>query len=295
MGLLVLTLSVALAGAASASAAIFWVNTFHSVGAANIGAHHAVDADQRLIRSTDAEYAIAVGPDNDIYWVGSTDSISRGHLYYDKRGKLRIQIKRSFITGLQFPHGVAVYGGYIYWVNFDEGVSGSIGRAKLNGTDVNQNFVPNELSSTGNDLIKPCGLAVTSSYIYWADGGENTIARAATATGLGATQFISGASSPCGVAVSGDYIYWANVTRHGTIGRAKLDGSDANNSFITGADGPCGIAIAGGHIYWANNGAGTYATTIGRAALSGSGVTERYVTGADTPCGVAVDSFTLKK
>ena len=33
-----------------------------------------------------------------------------------------------------------------------------------------------------------------------------------------------------------------------TIGRANLDGADANERFITGADGPCGVTVYAGHI-----------------------------------------------
>ena len=37
-----------------------------------------------------------------------------------------------------------------------------------------------------------------------------------------------------------------------TIGRANLDGTGVNQSFITGASSPHGVAVDGGHVYWAN-------------------------------------------
>jgi len=281
-------------GGASASAAIFWVNTDgNSIGAANLGRSKASAVRQRLIGGVDQAYGIAAGPGNYIYWSDSySDRISRAHLSYDKRGRLHVQVTRNFITGADHPEGVAVSGGYIYWVNHD--LYGSIGRARLNGSDVNQNFVPSESSSGLNDINYACGLTVTGSYIYWADRNQNSIARASTADGSGVTQLITGLDSPCGVAVSGGQIYWANDVTGGSIGRANLDGSGVENTFITGTHGPCMLTTSGGYLYWTNGGGGTTASTLGRARLDGSGATERYVTGAHSPCGVAVNGFTFR-
>lgn len=282
-------------GASVAGAAIFWVNTDgNSVGGANLGAPAATQVNQHLVGALGLAYGIATGPGNTIYWSDSSNNrISRAHLYYDRRDRLHVQVTRNFITGADDPEGVAVYGGYIYWVNHD--TFGSIGRALLNGSDVNQDFVPPESATNGSDINYACGIAVTGSYIYWADHNQNSIARADTATGGSVTQFITGLRSPCGVAVSGPYLYWADTLDHGTIGRANLDGSAANDNFITGALGPCGVAVSGNYIYWADSGAGTTASSIGRAKLDGSGATERYVTGARSPCGVAVSGFQFKK
>jgi sugar lactone lactonase YvrE len=70
------------------------------------------------------------------------------------------------------------------------------------------------------------------------------------------------------------------------IGRADLDGQNANQNFITGANLPDGVAVDGSHVYWANLGAGT----IGRADLDGQNVNQSFITGASEPRGVAVDS-----
>lgn len=284
-----------LAVAAQASAAIFWVNTDNnSVGAANLGKNRAANVNQLFIRGLGpVAEGITTGPNNDIYWSDSPNNrISRAHLSYGKHGRLHVQITRNFITGADQPEGVAVYGGYVYWVNHD--TAGSIGRALLNGSDVNQNFVPNESATGANDINYATGLAVTGSYIYWDDTNQNSIARADTATGSGVQQFITGVNSPRGVLVDGPYLYWANDLDSGSIGRANLDGSGVNNSFITGAPGPCMVAAAGNYLYWANSGAGTVGSTVGRAKLDGTGATESYVTGASSPCGVAVNGFTFK-
>jgi virginiamycin B lyase len=127
-------------------------------------------------------------------------------------------------------------------------------------------------------------------------------------------------------AEAGAYVYWANHSG-GSIGRANLDGTGANQSFITGASSPEGAAVDGEHAYWVNEPGGTIgranldgtevnqsfistggeivgavavgnehiywanyeAKTIGRANLNGTGVNESFITGASFPRGVAVD------
>ena len=76
------------------------------------------------------------------------------------------------------------------------------------------------------------------------------------------------------------FVYWANYDA-GTIGRANLDGTGANQSFITGASIPVGVAVDGGHVYWAN--AGT--NSIGRANLDGTGANQSFITGASALAG----------
>ena len=84
------------------------------------------------------------------------------------------------------------------------------------------------------------------------------------------------------IAVFAGYLYWANSGRpgapdgSGTIGRARLNGTDVDQKFITGASTPVGVTAAGGYLYWANNATGT----IGRARLNGTGVKQRFITTA---------------
>ncbi len=48
-------------------------------------------------------------------------------------------MNQRFITGAAFPEtGLAVDSRYIYWIN---ATAGTIGRARLNGTDVNEKFI----------------------------------------------------------------------------------------------------------------------------------------------------------
>jgi hypothetical protein len=89
-------------------------------------------------------------------------------------------------------------------------------------------------------------------------------------------------------AAEANFVYWTN-TGGTTIGRAKLNGSGANNSFIAGLNDPHGIAVDSRYIYWSQ---GDVATgTIGRANLDGSGSNPNFIphsAGVNAPIGVAV-------
>src|SRR4051795_2966328 len=70
-------------------------------------------------------------------------------------------------------------------------------------------------------------------------------------------------------------VYWANA-RTDTIGRANLDGTDANQSFIhVAGDFPQGGAVDDAHVY----GPVPVGNTIGRANLDGTGPNQRFITG----------------
>jgi virginiamycin B lyase len=212
---------------------------------------------------------------------------------------------------------------YIYWTNFGPDGSGTtIGRANLNGTNVNESFITGALTPVGiavagtsiywsningpgcsgtaigrasltgaepsNDFLTvegcPHGLAVGSPYIYWADRTGTTIGRANINGTEIDNSFIGGAEGAHDVALGGSYIYWSNYNGT-TIGRANINGSEADQHFITEASKPAGIAVNGDFIYWANNGG----TTIGRATIAGTEVNQSFITGADNPIGLAVN------
>jgi hypothetical protein len=87
---------------------------------------------------------------------------------------------------------------------------------------------------------------------------------------------------------SANFVYWAND--NGTsIGRAKINGTGANNSFITGVDGVHGVAIDSNFIYWTTLSSGV--STIGRANLDGSGANNQFITtNVTAPTSIAVAS-----
>ena len=220
-----------------------------------------------------------------VYWA-SPSNASIGRANPDGEA-----VSTHYVSGLEFPCGVAVDHAYVYWA--DAGAD-SIGRARIDGTQPDGSFI------SGAD--SPCAVAVDSGHVYWANTGANldgaTIGRAALDGSDIDQSFIGAAAGPCGLAVDNTHVYWTNAST-GTIGRAELDGSDANPSLIAGVSTPCGLAvtggaivpdrhnIVGGHVYWANTGAG-FGSTIGRASLDGGGVEPDFVTGLHAPLGLAL-------
>jgi hypothetical protein len=164
---------------------------------------------------------------------------------------------------------------YIYWTN---NRNGTVGRANLNGTGVNQTFIP----STTGGAVGGAGMTVNKVYIYWtsANGGTATTILRARLDGTGLNpNFITGAHNPCGVTVSSRHIYWGGDIGT-TIGRANLDGTVVRQKFITTGTGVCGVVASRTNIYWANY----QMNWIGRANLNGSGVNLNFIptVGADS-------------
>jgi hypothetical protein len=83
---------------------------------------------------------------------------------------------------------------------------------------------------------------------------------------------------------SANFVYWANETP-GSIGRAKINGTGANDKFITGLDQPRAVAVDSKFIYWIEGGT----NRIGRANLDGTGVNLSFITtGVSGSLGLAV-------
>ncbi len=230
---------------------------------------------------------------------GSGLAVDGTHLYWDSYsgpttigyGNLDGTTEGGLIAlNLQSPGacGVAVGGGHIYWAS-----GSTIGRANLNGTEVEPNFITN--------LTTPCGVAVDSAHIYWTNSqfppGGTTIGRAnLDGTGVNPS-FISGLTAAMRIAVDGSHVYWT-TWNNDTIGRANLNGTGIADSFISGLPGDsesCGIAVDGEHIYWREVEHFIGGDKIARANLDGSHVNLSFVTteGAATGenCSLAVDAL----
>jgi hypothetical protein len=156
-------------------------------------------------------------------------------------------------------------------------VDGTIGRANLDGTGVDQRFIPGPSSADA--------VAVDPAHIYWSNQ-DGTIGRA-NRDGTGVDQhFITGAQAVSGIAVDGAHIYWSH--QGDTIGRANIDGTTVNADFITRGTDPSDLAVDAGHIYWTNGTQNNIDTGVGRANLDGTGVMNRFID-ARPLGGVAVD------
>jgi hypothetical protein len=171
---------------------------------------------------------------------------------------------------------------FVYWANDNQT---SIGRAKINGTGANNNFI------IGVDGVH--GVAIDSKFIYWTTlhSGVSSIGRA-NLDGSGVNnQFIaSNVSAPNSIAVTSSGIYWTNQVGMSStsIGHANLDGSNPELNFIPGPVDPCGLAADSSFLYFFSDG-----THIARATLGGSGVDPNFVAIPDRFCGLAVDPSSL--
>jgi virginiamycin B lyase len=257
-----------------ADASIYYANSSR-LGRVNLDG---TGANGSFITGLSSVAGVALNEDY-VYWSSNISGAGNGKI---SRAHLDGSDPEVLITGATNPQAIAIDGTYIYWGN--AGSVNTIGRAKLDGTEVNQSFI------TGANV--PNGIAVDAAHIYWTNNGGNTIGRA-NIDGTGAVQnFITGANGPLGVAVDAEHIYWANFGGAGgtTIGRANLDGTGKNQNFITGAEAPRSVAVDGTHIYWSNFGFGG-GTTYGRANIDGTGANDEFIKGASAPFGIATNAL----
>ena len=192
-------------------------------------------------------------------------------------------------SGVGVDSGVAVDSTYIYWTDLP---TGRIGRATLDGTNVNPNFI------TAAGL--PTAVAVNDRFIYWTDQiVPQAIGRARIDGDPSSVNqsFIPVPSTNIeGIAVDDKHIYWTQEgtpTTPAAIGRANLGGKAVDPNFITGSgrDGPYrGVAVDSKYVYWSNGSDVSGPGAISRANLDGSGVELGFITPAPDPIGVAVDA-----
>ena len=230
---------------------------------------------------------VAVDADH-IYWTSQNGMIGRARIDGSR-------VDRNFIkAGTSDPSQIsrialAVDAEHIYWT--DVGPTGapgagSIGRANLDGTGVQENLV--------SGVLFPLSVAVGDSHIYWTDytGGngspvETSIGRA-NLDGTGVDQdFIGG--SVLDVAVDAEYIYWSDLgpIGRGSVARANLDGTGIDRRFISRLGGFKDIAIGAGYVYWSS----FESFRIGRANLDGTAVDRQFTKVPVGPSDLAVDDL----
>jgi virginiamycin B lyase len=225
-----------------------------------------------------------------VFWTQSA------HGGEDERGSIgRAELDSSparghFIAAARAPAGIAVGHGYLFWANHG---SFTIGRAKLDGSDVENQFVKDVYST---------GVAVEGGYVYWTNAGldpaRGTIGRSRLNGSGVKRRYIKVGGAPTGLAIDARHIYWTyrywnrnETVSHYAIGRANLDGSGVTRRFIKAVNKIDGVAVNARYIFWSSNGE----HTIGRANLDGTAVAQRcFPTGRspleNVPEGLAVDN-----
>ena len=201
------------------AAHVYWT-TGDAIGRANLDG---TGVDRSFITGLSIPEGVAVDATH-VYWSSySSGAIGRANL--DGSGG-----DQSFITAGSLcvpdaaiqeacPTEVAVDAAHVYWsvAGLAGGEQiGGIGRANLDGTGVNQSFIP--------DVNSPCSMAVDAVHVYWTGG---RIGRA-NLDGTGVNQSFIRAHG-CGIAVDSAHVYWAS----GGIARANLDGTGVNKSLIS--------------------------------------------------------------
>jgi hypothetical protein len=195
--------------------------------------------DENFILSRDHSDAIAVNSQH-IYWSTNDDGACSGTPGIDRANLDGSNKQYGVICDLQTlaPKGLEADSHYIYWSWIDASGASHIGRANLDGSGVDENFIsfaPNTYS-TG-------GLAVDSNYIYWAEP-ENLQAFIGRANLDGSNPGFVFAGGPdtftSDVAVGDQYFYWTQAGVYSgitSIWRANLDGSGATAVSASSADG----------------------------------------------------------
>jgi parallel beta-helix repeat protein len=164
----------------------------------------------------------------------------------------------TFVTlpaGLDASAGkLAVNSSYIFFGDGNSGQPTEIGRANIDGTNVNENFI----QPSGAQENGPYGLAADNSYVYWGQDttpgqGQSVIGRASATDPTSVNHdFIPVAGGIRRLAVYGGWIFWDDfqdspgMTFDGsTIGTAELNSASPspNDDLITGLYSPESLAV----------------------------------------------------
>ena len=167
-------------------------------------------------------------------------------------------------------------------------MTSTIGRANLDGSSPNPNFIPNSGALNFAPAAPQAAIAVTASAIYWIN--STTVGRANIDGSSPTSPIVNPGGDPlCGGAADPNFVYWLDSGLGQSIGRAGPDGSSPTFNFVSGVSGSCGVAVDPSFIYW-----GSSSRSVGRAPIGGGSPNNDFIpnaapTGA-TVCGVAVNS-----
>ena len=239
-----------------------------------------------LVLAVTAVFLCAPAADGQVYWQSRDGTIG-------KAGPDGSSPNESFITTGSGFAGLATNGTHLFWGRQDW-----LGRATVQGTDVNPNF-----ASAGS----PCAVVAVAAdpanaYYLVSCNTTRIIYRVPAGGGSAQPMGPSPSAAACGIAVDSTYLYWSDFDR---IGRMPLAGGSAQADWLVvslpAQRQLCGLAVDSQHIYFTlsqtTDPVGNSASTsIGRATLSG-GVPQldfiagtSFYGGSANPSGVAVDA-----
>ena len=221
-------------------------------------------------------------------WQDGQISIQGNYVYWVNGVKLFRNLKdgsgskQLIYTSASQLSSVETDSNYVYWSDV---TNGKIGRAQLDGSDPDSDFILGTSPLNGNN--DTYGLFVRDGYIYWANYGSDTIGRAQLDGTNVNNMFVSAApgSGPCGVWATSTHLYWTNWGL-GSLGRSNLDGSYVNDSFITGLVNPFNVIGNSTHLYWTD----FNTKQIGRANLDGTDADLDFVVLSLPPAGIWVEN-----
>jgi hypothetical protein len=212
---------------------------------------------------------------NFVYWTSGDPNSSVARAKINGTG-----LKADFIAGLDHPQGVAVDSRYVYWTQGDAS-TGSIGRANLDGSAPDPNFIPHS-----DGVTTPTGIAVTPTAIYWQNGGSS-IGRANVDGTAPNPSLIPTTNSTCGLTADSTFLYFLD-DGGAQIGRATFDGGSVTPDFASIPGAFCGLAVDVNYLYWASDSG----NTVGVVPVTGGPPVPDFIPAGTTsggPSGVAVN------
>lgn len=236
-----------------------------------------------------------------VYWSWTDIDTRAGYI-----GRAKLDGSESnpmFITGCTNPAGLAVNDTYIYWANMvalkgTQAVSNvpvptnfTIGRATINGEEINQSFI----SIEGLVLFGP--LAINATYLFW--GGyistppsqqsplpettqdvenKKTAPAFIFAYQLAAPNTLRQETIPLAVdaLAATDTLLFACNPSVNSVGYGKIE-NPGDLQYIEACEGPSGLAVNSTYLFWTNLGQSpglSRGPSIGRASVSGDTVSE---------------------
>lgn len=190
---------------------------------------------------TEAFTTVAVG--NVVFWA----DMGAGRIY---RLDLATGTRSEVATVSSWTRGITADATHLYWTDGQY-----VGRAKLDGTQVNTRFM--DLGAGALSV----GVAVTDSHIYLTQWFQPGILQANKSDGNARMVIVSGLplTSITGVVATNEGIYWSDFG-NGRIGRANLDGTSPNLNYLLGQPEVTGVTVVGDRLYWTLRGLGQVRT-----------------------------------